>query len=101
MKYDKSKILYGTVPVLEVDGKLLSGSNIIIRYLERLLKIERADPYEQAKVDEVFMCASGFYWHILQLNDATENIMQRMYISDNATGDEKVRIQVFRNILRR
>uniref|UniRef100_A0A7S3VSV3 Glutathione S-transferase n=1 Tax=Dunaliella tertiolecta TaxID=3047 RepID=A0A7S3VSV3_DUNTE len=48
----KPKMPFGQVPVLEVDGKMLSQSSAMERYVAKLTDQYPSDPWEAAKVDE-------------------------------------------------
>jgi len=49
----ETEIKYGQVPVLEVDGKELSQSLAISRFLGVKLNFDSKDPFLAAKADEV------------------------------------------------
>lgn len=44
---------YGTLPVLEVDGKALAGSSTIARYLAEEFGLAGADAFENAQIDSI------------------------------------------------
>jgi hypothetical protein len=46
------KLTFGAVPVLEVDGKILSQTQAMATYAAKLAGIQPADPWLQAKIDE-------------------------------------------------
>eukprot|EP01124_Arcella_intermedia_P024516 TRINITY_DN4148_c0_g2_i6.p1 TRINITY_DN4148_c0_g2~~TRINITY_DN4148_c0_g2_i6.p1 ORF type:complete len:212 (-),score=56.19 TRINITY_DN4148_c0_g2_i6:372-1007(-) len=48
----KSTFPFGTVPVLEVDGKKLCNSNTILQYVGKVAGLAPADLFSFAKVDE-------------------------------------------------
>lgn len=60
----KAQMPYGALPVLEVDGHLLSQSNAINRYVGKLANLYLADAWQAALCDEVM--------------DAVEDIGQRI-----------------------
>jgi hypothetical protein len=43
---------WGSVPILEVNGKVIAQSYAIVRYLAKKLDLYGPDPFECAKVDE-------------------------------------------------
>jgi len=49
----KSNFPWGTLPVLEVDGKVLGQSRAIARYLGKIFDIAGDNDFESAKCDEV------------------------------------------------
>ena len=44
---------YGSIPVLEVDGKMLTGSNMIARYLAEEIGLAGSNAFENAEIDSV------------------------------------------------
>ena len=44
---------YGSLPVLEVDGKMLAGSNTIARYLAEEFGLAGSNAFENAEIDSV------------------------------------------------
>uniref|UniRef100_A0A6B2LKB6 GST N-terminal domain-containing protein n=1 Tax=Arcella intermedia TaxID=1963864 RepID=A0A6B2LKB6_9EUKA len=48
----KATFPFGTVPVLEVDGKKLGNSNTILQYVGKLAGLAPGDLFQFAKVDE-------------------------------------------------
>ncbi|CAD5218023.1 unnamed protein product [Bursaphelenchus xylophilus] len=50
----KPKTPNGTVPLFEVDGKMLTQSGAILRYVSRLTGLTGKDSWEEAKADETF-----------------------------------------------
>ena len=53
---EQGKLTFGAVPVLEVDGKILSQTQAMACYASRLAGMHPEDPWLQAKIDE---CISG------------------------------------------
>jgi len=51
-KAKMTELAYGAVPVLEVDGKVLSQSSAIQHYVANLAGLYPSDPWEAAKVEE-------------------------------------------------
>eukprot|EP01124_Arcella_intermedia_P024517 TRINITY_DN4148_c0_g3_i1.p1 TRINITY_DN4148_c0_g3~~TRINITY_DN4148_c0_g3_i1.p1 ORF type:complete len:201 (-),score=58.86 TRINITY_DN4148_c0_g3_i1:7-609(-) len=56
----KSTFPFGTVPVLEVDGKTLGNSNSILMYVGKLAGLLPEDPFQVAKVDELLSVLEDF-----------------------------------------
>jgi len=50
---NKANYPWGTLPVLEVDGKILAQSNAILRYLGKTFNIAGDNDFEAAKCDEM------------------------------------------------
>uniref|UniRef100_A0A7S1FQR5 Glutathione S-transferase n=1 Tax=Corethron hystrix TaxID=216773 RepID=A0A7S1FQR5_9STRA len=50
------KLTFGAIPVLEVDGKILSQTQAMASYVGKLAGIQPGDPWLDAKVDE---CING------------------------------------------
>lgn len=50
------KLTFGAMPVLEVDGKMLSQTQAMASYVAKLAGIQPEDPWDVAKVDE---CING------------------------------------------
>jgi len=50
---NKANYPWGTLPVLEVDGKILAQSNAILRYLGKTFNVAGDDGFEAAKCDEM------------------------------------------------
>ena len=46
------KLTFGAVPVLEVDGKILSQTQAMAVYAAKLAGLQPRDPWDEAKVDE-------------------------------------------------
>lgn len=44
---------WGTLPILEVDGKVLGQSQAILRYLGKQFKLAGENDFEEAKCDEM------------------------------------------------
>jgi prostaglandin-H2 D-isomerase / glutathione transferase len=63
----KSQMPYGALPVLEVDGRELTQSNTINRYVGKLANLYPADPWQAALCDEVM--------------DAVEDIGQQIVVT--------------------
>ena len=49
----KPTMPFGTLPVLEVDGKRLSGSRVIARYLAEQYNLAGSNAFENAEVDSI------------------------------------------------
>merc|ERR1711976_590415 len=49
----KAKMPFGTIPVLEIDGKQLAQSTAIYRYLARELGLDGKDDFDQARCDSI------------------------------------------------
>ncbi|KAI6183516.1 hypothetical protein M3Y97_00497300 [Aphelenchoides bicaudatus] len=77
----------GQVPLLEVDGKKISQSGAILRFLARRFKLEGKDEFEAAKCDEVFMY---FYDKI------RAQVPYTLYLLGQTSGDkDKLHKEVF------
>lgn len=63
----KSQMPYGAMPVLEVDGRQLTQSNAINRYVGKLANLYPTDPWQAALCDEVM--------------DAVEDIGQQIVVT--------------------
>lgn len=77
----KSQTPFGAMPVLEVDGKMLSQSNTINRYIGRLVNLYPEDPWQAALCDEIMDA----------VEDATHKVSVTFYIQDEE--ERKVRRQ--------
>ncbi|VDK75627.1 unnamed protein product [Litomosoides sigmodontis] len=61
----KSKMPFGQVPVLEVDGKMLSQSTAIALYLAKKFDLVGENEWEFAQVEELFGVATDLTTHAL------------------------------------
>ncbi|CAD5219429.1 unnamed protein product [Bursaphelenchus xylophilus] len=61
LKTDTTKIPYGQIPVLLIDGKPLTESHTITRYAARLTKLDGTDPLETAFLDQAYEMARTFF----------------------------------------
>jgi glutathione S-transferase len=66
---------FGTLPVLEIDGRVLSQSNTINRYVGKLADLYPSDPWQAALCDEVM--------------DVVEDAGQRTGATFNLPDDQK------------
>uniref|UniRef100_A0A6B2LJI2 Glutathione transferase n=1 Tax=Arcella intermedia TaxID=1963864 RepID=A0A6B2LJI2_9EUKA len=56
----KATFPFGTVPVLEVNGKTLGNSNSILMYVGKLVGLLPDDVFQVAKVDEIMSVVEDF-----------------------------------------
>ena len=57
---------YGSIPVLEVDGKMLAGSNIIARYLAEEFGLAGSNAFENAEIDSVSDMMGDLMVHVMK-----------------------------------
>ncbi|CAD5219431.1 unnamed protein product [Bursaphelenchus xylophilus] len=60
-KGDTTKFPYGQIPVLLIDGKPLTESHTITRFVGRLAKLDGTTPLESAFVDQAYEMARTFF----------------------------------------
>jgi glutathione S-transferase len=75
----KSEMPFGAMPVLEVDGKLLSQSNAINTYVGRLAGLYPSDPWEAALCDETMEA----------VEDITSKLAATMFLPDDRKKSER------------
>jgi len=68
----KGELPFGTIPVLEVDGELITQSNTINRFVGKLADLYPADPWQAALCDEVMDA----------VEDLTSQVVATMFIAD-------------------
>ena len=76
----KPEMPFGQLPVLDVDGKRISQSNSINRYVGRLAGLYPDDPWEAAKCDEICDAVeslAGEMLHAYKLDDDDERRRER------------------------
>mmetsp|Transcript_1728 Transcript_1728/g.2625 ORF Transcript_1728/g.2625 Transcript_1728/m.2625 type:complete len:224 (-) Transcript_1728:122-793(-) len=73
--HNQGKLSFGDMPILEVDGKILSQTHAIANYVSDLAGIKPQTPWMIAKVDEI----------ICGCQDVTANLHSSMNIIANAT----------------
>ena len=77
----KSKLPYGMVPVLEVDGDYLGDSHAIARYLAKPCGLAGADDWEEAEADAIitFIISSGKERNALHFNVLIIHILKETF----------------------
>lgn len=69
IKYDswkdlKSSIPFGQLPVLEIDGDIVTQSSALLHYAGTIAKIHPADPMQALKIDEICGIVTDLRWKI-------------------------------------
>uniref|UniRef100_A0A6B2LJZ0 GST N-terminal domain-containing protein n=1 Tax=Arcella intermedia TaxID=1963864 RepID=A0A6B2LJZ0_9EUKA len=62
----KAAFPFGTVPVLEVDGRQLSNSNTILHYVGKAVGMQCGDAFQMAKADEFMNLVEEFVTAVFQ-----------------------------------
>ncbi|XP_055345884.1 glutathione S-transferase 1-like [Paramacrobiotus metropolitanus] len=68
---------WGTLPLLEVDGRTVAQSNAIARYLARSFLLAGQDKWQEVLVDSVIEAASDFLAKILHIGEFKGNDLEK------------------------